>query len=375
MAKRDYYEVLGVERSAFPEEIKKAYRARALKYHPDRNPDDRDAEERFKEASEAYEVLRDSEKRALYDQYGHAGLENIGFRGFHGFEDIFSSFGSLFEEFFGMGGMGPGRGRRSSVFPGSDLSMDLMIDLDEAAFGKEVEVSLNTYLVCEECGGAGGANGSSGRKVCPTCQGSGQVVRSQGFFRIANTCPECHGMGEVLENPCGPCSGSGRRSGRRTVSVKIPAGVDHGTRLRLTGEGEAGQTGGPPGDLYVRILVRPHDFYERRGADLICRIPISFIQAILGDKIEVPTLYGDATLEIPRGVQPGTMLKLSGEGMPLLRGHGKGELYVELDVKIPRKVNKFQEELLREFAAQGEKEGLGETIKKLFKGKETKSAS
>jgi len=353
MYKRDYYEVLGVSRDGGQEELKRAYRKLAMKYHPDKNPGDKEAEERFKEAAEAYEVLRDQEKRELYDRFGHEGLEGTGFRGFSGFEDIFSSFGDIFEDFFGFGT----RRRRSRVKRGNDLRYDLELTLEEAFYGKEEEVVFHRWEACGNCHGSGITPGSE-PQICATCQGRGQVVRSQGFFQISTTCPVCHGQGRIITDPCGECRGGGKVKVKREITVKIPPGVDTGSQLRLRGEGEPGEFGGPPGDLFVVIRVRPHGFFTREGDHLLCEIPISFVQATLGDRIKIPVLgqEGEKELKIPSGTQPGEILALPGEGMPTLRRNKRGDLFIKVAVKIPKKLNQRQKELLEEFArAEGSK--------------------
>jgi len=346
VTKPDYYEVLGVDRNADNETIKKAYRKLALKYHPDRNQGDKEAEERFKEAAEAYEVLRDSEKRQIYDQFGHEGLQGTGFRGFHGFEDIFSSFSDIFDDFFGMGQ------RRSQSWsnPGRDLRYDLEIDFIEAATGKEVELHIPRLETCEACEGSGAQPGS-GPQTCPSCQGRGQVYQTRGFFRLSTTCPNCGGQGRVITEPCPDCLGQGRVEREKMVSLRIPPGVDTGSRLRLRGEGEAGLQGGPRGDLYVVIHVRPHKFFEREGDHVFCRIPISMTDATLGTEIEVPTLNGDRKLVIPKGTQNGKILRFAGMGFPSLRGRGQGDQIMEIKVLTPTDLTKRQEELLKEFAS------------------------
>ena len=362
MTKRDYYEILGVPRNATGNEIKKAYRQLALQYHPDRNPGDKEAEEKFKEAAEAYEVLRDPEKRSLYDRFGHEGLKGTGFTGFSGFEDIFSSFGSIFEDFFGFGTR-----TRSRTAPqvGADLRYDLKISFLDAAFGKEKTVTLEKMQTCGSCQGTGAKSGTT-PETCPTCKGRGQVMHSQGFFSISTTCPQCHGEGTIIRNPCAKCKGRGKVKKRKTVTIKIPAGVETGTRLRLEGEGEMGIRGGPPGDLYVIIFVDEHEFFDRKGNDITCQIPISFPQAALGAKIEVPTLEGKSELDIPRGTQTGEVFKLKGLGIPYLRGFGRGDQYVQVIVKTPTKLTKRAEELLREFAeVSGEHDFTGK--KKFWK--------
>jgi molecular chaperone DnaJ len=348
MDKRDYYEILGVDRQADNEELKKAYRKLALRYHPDRNPGNKEAEEQFKQAAEAYEVLSDPKKRQVYDAYGYEGLQGTGFSGFRGFEDIFSSFGDIFDEFFSFGFGSRPRQRRSPARPGNDLGYELTLSFEEAVFGTEKEIEVDTYVSCESCGGSGAEPGSR-EGTCPLCQGRGQVVQSQGFFRISTTCSRCEGTGWVLTSPCGKCRGQGRVMRRKHVQVKVPSGVDNGTRLRLRGEGEAGYRRGPAGDLYVRILVEPHSFYERDGNDLYCKVDVSFIQAILGDRIEILTLDGKKTVEIVPGTQPGAVIRYPEEGVPHLRGYGRGDLLVEVNIKIPTRITARQEELLREF--------------------------
>lgn len=348
MHKRDYYEVLGISRNAGDEEIKKAYRKLALRYHPDRNQGDKGAADNFKEAAEAYEVLRDREKRQIYDQYGHEGLEGRGFRGFSGFEDIFSSFGDIFEDFFGFGSS---RGTRTRGKQGRSLRYDLELTLEDAFYGIEKEISFQRMEVCHSCNGSGSNQGSE-PQTCPTCHGRGQVIRSQGFFQISTTCPMCHGEGHVISDPCKTCSGQGKLRTTKSINVKIPPGVDTGSQLRLGGEGEPGEYGGPPGDLFVVIHVREHEFFKREDDDLICQIPISFAQAALGDVLMIPGLGDDETheLEISQGTQPGDVIKIPGKGMPSLRTHQKrGNLYIEIIVKIPKKLNQMQKELLEAF--------------------------
>ncbi|MBW1708777.1 MAG: molecular chaperone DnaJ [Deltaproteobacteria bacterium] len=345
MNKPDYYDVLGVDRNAESKEIKKAYRKLALKYHPDRNQGDREAEERFKEAAEAYEVLHDQEKRQIYDQFGHEGLQGTGFNGFHGFEDISKSFSDIFDDFFGMGR----RRSQSWTTPGRDLRYDLEIEFAEAATGKEMELNIPRLETCETCNGSGASSGT-GPQTCPTCQGMGQVYQTRGFFRLSTTCPECGGQGKVIIDPCPDCHGKGRVEKEKTVSLRIPPGVDTGSRLRLRGEGEAGLQGGPRGDLYVVIHVRPHEFFEREGDHIFCRIPISMVDAVLGAEIEVPTLNGDQILVIPKGTQNGRVLRFKGAGFPNLRGKRQGDQVMEIKVLIPTDLTRGQEELLKEFA-------------------------
>jgi molecular chaperone DnaJ len=355
---RDYYEILGVERQAPDEEIKRAYRKLAMKYHPDRNPGDREAEERFKEASEAYEVLRDPEKRQIYDRFGHEGLRGTGFTGFRGFDDIFSSFGDIFEDFFGFGSRrGRSRGRS-----GEDLRYDLTLTLEDAARGKEVEIPVEHHAPCPACHGSGVRPGTR-PAVCPACNGRGQITRSQGFFTMSTTCSRCYGRGEIITDPCEACHGTTRVKVQRPVSVKIPPGVDTGSRLRLRGEGEPGEGGGPPGDLYVVIYLEPHGFFERQGDDIFCQAPVSFTQAALGATVDVPTLEGVEAVQIPRGTQTGTLFRLRGAGMPRLRGHGRGDQVVQVVVKTPTDLTPRQEELLRELA-----EAAGEHVAPRKKG-------
>ncbi|MCE5335762.1 MAG: molecular chaperone DnaJ [Desulfobacteraceae bacterium] len=357
MGKRDYYEVLGVPRQAGEDEIKKAYRQLALKFHPDRNPGDNAAEESFKEAAEAYEVLHDSQKRRLYDTYGHEGLQGAGYSGFSGFEDIFSSFGDIFQDFFSFGGFGGQSRQRTATRPGDDLIYSLNLTFEEAVFGTEKEVLLETLVKCGRCAGSGAEPGSRDA-MCPVCHGSGQVVQAQGYFRISTSCARCQGTGKVLVAPCRECQGQGRVREKRLVQVKVPAGVDSGTRLRLRGEGESGYRGGVPGDLYVKIEVAPHQHLERDGDNIYCKVPITFVQAILGDKVQIPTLEGGKTISIAAGTQPGAVIRFPGEGVPKLRGYGRGDLFVEVEVKIPKNITPRQEELLRQFVEiEKEREG------------------
>lgn len=355
MGKRDYYDILGVPRQAGEEEIKKSYRQLALKFHPDRNPGDKGAEENFKEAAEAYEVLHDPQKRRLYDTYGHEGLSGTGFSGFRGFEDIFSSFGDIFQDFFSFGGFGGQARQRTAARPGDDLLVALNLSFEEAVSGAEKEVEIDTFLGCTRCTGSGAEPGTR-ETICPACQGSGQVVQSQGFFRISTSCVRCQGTGNVLVSPCKQCQGQGRTKKKKTVQVRVPAGVDSGTRLRLRGEGESGYRGGAAGDLYVKLEVTPHPQIERDGDNLYCKISISFLQAILGDTVEMPTLDGAKSLHIAPGTQPGAVVRFEGEGVSKLRGYGKGDLFVEVEVRIPKNITPRQEELLKEFMElEGEK--------------------
>jgi molecular chaperone DnaJ len=354
MKKRDYYEVLGVTRTATEEEIKKSYRRLAMEHHPDRNPGDEEACERFKEAAEAYEVLHDPEKRSLYDRFGHEGLTATGFSGFGGFEDIFTSFHDIFDDFFGLGR----RGRQARGQPGFDLRYDLKITLLEAALGKSQELDIPRRVECPTCAGSGIEPGFEA-EVCPMCRGMGQVTRQQGFFRLSTTCPRCQGTGRIISHPCKVCQGAGLTSEVKKVEVKVPPGVDTGTRLRLRNEGEPGLRGGPPGDLYVIIVVEPHDVFERHEDDLYCQVRLSFALAALGGEVMAPTLEGEEKLQVKPGTQPGEVVRFPGRGVPHLQGGGRGDLVVQLQVEVPRKLTKRQKEILREFeAVQNEKGGV-----------------
>jgi molecular chaperone DnaJ len=344
--RRDYYEILGLGRGASEEEIKKSYRRLAMQYHPDRNPGNHEAEEVFKEAAEAYEVLSDLQKRDLYDRYGHEGLNGVGYRGFSGFEDIFASFGDIFGDVFGLNS---GRPRsRTAARAGADLRYDLKIPFMDAALGTSTEIALQKQVSCSACRGSGCAPGTS-PQVCRRCQGRGQVTQSSGFFSISSTCPQCRGQGGVITTPCPDCSGEGKVRLKKTLEIRIPAGVETGSRLRLRGEGEEGEQGGPSGDLYVFIEVEPHAFFERNGNDISCRIPITFVQAALGGSVEAPTLTGHEKIKIPRGTQTGRIFRLKGKGIPHLRGYGHGDQIVETVVTVPTNLTKRQEELLKEF--------------------------
>lgn len=361
--KRDYYEVLSVGREATESELKKSYRKLALKYHPDKNPDNQEAEERFKEASEAYAVLSDEKKRRIYDQYGHEGLEGAGFSGTRGFDDIFSSFGDIFEDFFGFGS---GRRSRSGARSGSDLRYDLTLEFMEAAFGAEKTISIEKAETCPTCGGSGCEPGTQ-PEICSYCRGTGQATRTQGFFTVSTTCPSCRGKGKTISNPCSNCKGSTQVFVEKTVSVKIPAGIDSGSRLRLTGEGEAGIGGGPSGDLYVFIHVKEHEKFIRKNTDIISMIQISFIQASLGDTIKVDTLEGEETLKIPKGTQYGETFRLPGKGIPSLRGYGRGDQIVQVQIVTPKNLNKKQVALLNEFSRL-ESDKLKNKLKNILKG-------
>jgi molecular chaperone DnaJ len=361
--KRDYYEVLGVQRGATEQEIKSAYRKLALQYHPDRNPNNPDAEEKFKECSEAYAVLADQEKRRLYDRFGHAGVGTAA-AGAPGFDpSVFQDFSDIFGDFFGFGdlfgGAGGGGRRRSRAQRGADLREDLTLSFEEAVFGTESEVTVRRHETCEECHGSGAAAGKA-PVTCRTCGGRGQVRYQQGFFSIARTCTTCQGTGTVVTDPCPKCRGEGRLLKERKVEAKIPAGVEDGTRIRYAGLGEAGYFGGPAGDLYVVLHVKEHPFFEREGNDLHSVIPISFTQAALGTEIKVPTLEGEHNLKIPEGTQSGTSFRIRNKGVPVLNGHGKGDLYIEVRVQTPTKLTKRQRELLHELDGMGHVENRPE---------------
>ncbi len=347
MIKRCYYEILGVERHAQAEDIKKSYRKLAMQYHPDRNPGDEEAEENFKEASEAYEVLSDREKREIYDRFGHEGLGNAGYQGFSGFEDIFSSFSDIFENIFGFNGSR--HQGRAQTRTGNDLRYDLEISFVDAALGTSTDITVEKLVNCRECRGTGAASGTS-LSTCNRCYGRGQVTQSSGFFAISTTCPQCRGRGNIILELCSDCRGAGKTKSSKIINLKIPAGVETGSRLRLRGEGEAGDLGGANGDLYVFINVKPHEFFERRGNDIYCRVPVSFVQAALGAKIEAPTLQGTEKIKIPRGTQNGSTFRLKGMGIQRLGGFGRGDQIIETTVVVPTDLNKKQEELLKEFA-------------------------
>lgn len=339
--------MLGIVRGASDQEIKSAYRKLALQFHPDRNPNNPDAEEKFKECSEAYAILADGEKRALYDRFGHAGLG--GNAGGGGFEATVQDFSEIFGDFFGFGDIfgGSGGRRQSRSQRGADLREDITLEFEEAVFGTDTKVNVRRHETCEDCRGSGGANGKA-PVACRTCNGHGQVRYQQGFFSIARTCPTCQGAGSMVTDPCPKCKGEGRILRQRVVDAKIPAGVEDGTRIRFTGLGEGGLHGGPAGDLYVVLHVKEHPFLAREGNDLHCVIPISFSQAALGTEILVPTLEGEHTLKVPEGTQSGTTLRIRSKGVPVLNGHGKGDLFVEVRLQTPGKLTKRQRELLQE---------------------------
>lgn len=361
--KRDYYETLGVDRNATDDELKAAYRKLALKYHPDRNPGDKQAEESFKEAAEAYEVLRDPQKRDIYDHYGHQGLEGSGFSGFSGFEDIFSSFGGIFEDLFGFG---TGRRSRSRAQRGRDIRYDLDLTFMEAAFSTEKVIGVQKAETCPTCNGSKCEPGT-GPTTCGQCRGTGQATRTQGFFTVRTTCPLCRGMGQTITDPCSNCRGRGRVVVERKLNIKIPAGVDNGSVLRLTGEGEAGANGGPTGDLQVVLLVGDHELFVRDETDVICQLEVSFVQAALGDKITIPTLNGKTSLAIPKGTQPGDVLRLREQGIPSLRSGRRGDQVVKIEVKTPVSLTKKQTALLKEFDKL-ESHKLTNKLKSLLKG-------
>lgn len=346
--KKDYYEVLGVNKDASEEEIKKSYRKLAMKYHPDRNPDNPNAEEHFKEAKEAYEMLSDDQKRAAYDQYGHAGVEQGAGAGGFGGAGFGDAFGDIFGDIFGGGRQGGGQ--RNNVYRGADLRYNMEISLEDAAKGTETKIRIPVQATCETCKGTGAKTGKS-PVTCSTCGGHGQVRMQQGFFSVQQTCPKCHGSGKIIkdEDKCGTCHGAGRQKINKTLSVKIPAGVDEGDRIRLTGEGEAGVNGGPTGDLYVVVHLKQHEIFQRDGGNLHCEMPISFSTAAIGGEIEVPTLGGSAKMKIPAETQTGGVFRLKGKGIKPLRQSEAGDLMVHVVVETPVKLTEKQKELLREF--------------------------
>jgi molecular chaperone DnaJ len=369
LAKRDYYEVLGVQKNASKDDIKKAYRKLAIQYHPDKNPGNKEAEEKFKEATEAYEVLADEKKKAAYDQFGFAGVDNMGgqthdWSNFRGFEDIFGGgdFGSIFDSIFGTFGGGGfhrgGGGGQNGVRQGADLRYDLDIPFKDAVFGTKEEIQFLHNESCQVCKGSGAAKGAE-RKTCPTCQGSGQVRHTQSFFSVASTCPNCRGQGFIIERPCPECGGSGTQKKRIKIAVTIPAGVENGRRLVIPRQGDAGQNGGPSGDLYVIVRIKPHEYFERHDFDLYCAVPISVTQAALGAEIHVSTLDGKTIkVKVPPGTQNGKMLRIRDEGVP--SGSHRGNLYIKLIVRIPDKLSRRGKELLEELSrTEGENESPG----------------
>lgn len=352
MSKRDYYEVLGVGRDVDDKALKSAYRKMAKQYHPDTNPGDEEAEAKFKEISEAYDALKDPQRRAAYDQFGHAAFEQGGFGGGHGFgADFSSSMSDIFEDLFGefMGGRGRRGGGGGGRERGSDLRYNMEIDLQDAYDGKTAQIRIPTSVICETCDGTGAKPGTT-PTTCTTCGGLGKVRATQAFFTVERTCPTCHGRGQVITDPCDDCSGAGRVTKERTLSVNIPPGVEDGTRIRLAGEGEAGLRGGPAGDLYIFLTVKPHEFFQRDGGDLFCRVPVSMVTAALGGQIEVPNLDGTrARVEIPEGTQTERQFRLRGKGMPVLRSKQHGDLYIQVSVETPVKLSRKQKQLLRDF--------------------------
>ena len=374
MAKRDYYEVLGVGKTASADDIKRAYRRMAMKYHPDKNPDDKEAEAKFKECAEAYEVLSDTNKRQRYDQFGHEGLRGSGMHDFShmNVEDIFSMFG--FDDFFGGifgGGRGRRTGRRAGPARGYDLETTVELTLSDIAKGAEKTIEFTRQDLCGECSGTGCAKGSSPGR-CPACKGSGQVARGGGFFQMVSTCGQCGGSGRIITNPCKKCKGIGRMPKKRTVNIKIPAGVHEGQGIRVVSEGEPGRSGGPRGDLYCYVRIKPHEFLQRDGNDLIAVVPISFTQAALGTTIDVPSINGTKGLKIPPGSQYGSVFRIKGQGLPDIRTHRTGDQLVQITVETPRKLNKQQQDMLREFAKTENKRvspksvGFFEKLKKHF---------
>lgn len=354
--KRDYYEILGVDRKASKEDIKKAYRKLALQYHPDRNPDNKEAEAKFKEASEAAEVLLDDNKKSRYDQFGHAGVSGQaggfgqgGFQGgFEGFNDLGDIFGDIFGDILGGGGRRRG-GARSRGRQGNDLEMGLNVNFEEAAFGTEKKISIHRMVDCSHCGGSGSEKGSK-MTTCPTCHGQGEIRRQQGFFVMSSPCHQCQGTGQINPNPCKQCSGQGRLKKKVDIQVKVPAGIDEGQRLKLSGEGDAGQYGGPSGDLYVHIGIEKHEIYERDGFDVYCRIPVTFSQAALGASIHVPTLHGKVEVKVAPGTQSGQRMRLKNKGIARLGSHGLGDQILEIQVETPTKLNSKQEELFKQLS-------------------------
>jgi molecular chaperone DnaJ len=371
MSKRDYYEILGVTRTCTEVELKAAFRKLAMQHHPDRNPGNKDCEHRFKEINEAYDVLKDGDKRAAYDRFGHAAFEHGGMGG-HGFgADFGSTFADIFEGIFGMA---TARGRGTGRERGSDLRYNMEISLDEAFTGKTAQIRIPTSVTCEACSGSGARAGTK-PKPCATCGGAGKIRHAQGFFTLERTCPTCHGRGQVIDDPCKVCGGGGRVTRERTLSVNIPTGVEDGTRIRLAGEGEAGVRGGPAGDLYIFLEVAPHEFFQRDGADLHCRVPISMTSAALGGEFEVPSIDGGKVrVKVPGGTQTGHRFRLAGKGMPVLRAKQTGDMYVQVAVETPQNLTKRQRELLADFEklsseeTQPESAGFFSRVKEFLDG-------
>jgi molecular chaperone DnaJ len=368
----EYYQVLGISKNADSEEVKKAYRRLALKFHPDRNPGDKKAEDKFRQAAEAYEVLRDPQKRSLYDQFGHAGLEGMQFGAFNNFENIFSSFGDIFNEFFGFNQRSQSQPRQQ---PGKDLHYQLDLEFHDAILGLETSVEVKKSLPCRHCQGSGRVVQGRPKQTCSFCQGYGTVTRMDGFFRINTTCPYCLGSGSELGDPCPACLGRGQEEQLKRVTLKIPAGVDEGTRLRLRGEGDIGQFGGLPGDLYIDLRIKPHPLFRREGNNLIHRARLSFVDAALGIEINIPTLTGAATLTIPAGTQSESRFTIYGEGVPVLRGNGRGNLIVELELQTPTNLTPRQEDLLRKFLATSRKKPSAKAKSPRSKAAATKTAA
>ncbi|WKZ57385.1 MAG: molecular chaperone DnaJ [Bdellovibrionota bacterium] len=370
MSKRDYYEVLEVARSASLDDIKKSYRKKAIQYHPDKNPGNKEAEERFKEATEAYSVLSEPEARARYDQFGHAAFEQGGgfsgfdFGDFSGFEDIF---GDIFSAFFG----GAPGGKRTRGRAGRDLRYDLEIEFEEAAFGTQKEITLQRQVTCERCQGSGAASANA-LKSCPQCKGSGQMRMQQGFFTISRTCSSCGGSGQIIKDPCTECNGAGSRSRQSRINVKVPAGIDHGQRLKLRGEGEPGSKGGPSGDLYVQIFVKEHEFFKREDAELFCEVPITYAAATLGTEIEVPTLEGKEKLRIPAGTPSGTVFRLRNRGLQVLGSSSRGDQHVKVFIHVPKKLNDDHRKVIEQLQEiegvqpKEEQKGFFEKVKNMF---------
>lgn len=372
MAQRDYYEILGIERSADANEIKRSYRKLAMKYHPDRNKDDATAAEKFREVTEAYEVLSDEDKRKRYDQYGHAGVDNQmhdfwdrgGFQDSHAFRDFGDVFGDVFSDVFGFGG-----GQRQQANRGADLRYNLTLTLEEAASGREMELEIPKQANCDNCQGSGARPGTH-PVPCKTCGGHGQVQMQQGFFAIQRPCPSCHGSGKHIESPCINCGGTGRKRVTKKLKVKIPAGVYDGAQVRVSGEGEAGLQGGPAGNLYIVVSLKKHPIFERDGNDLHCTMPITFPQATLGAEVDAPTLTGRVKIKIPAGTESGRVMRLRGHGVPDVRTHDKGDLYVHVQIAVPKKLSTKQEELLRQFASEAGDEVYPERSSFLDKAKQ-----
>ena len=352
MTKRDYYEILGVAKDAAAGDIRKSYRQAALKYHPDHNPGDKDAEEKFKEAAEAYEVLSDSEKRATYDRFGHDGLSRQGFSGFSGFDDVFSHLGDIFGDIFGFS-RGGGGGRRGGPSRGRDLGIEVALGFEEAVFGCKKALEVPREQSCETCGGSGARPGAS-PVTCNACGGRGEVIHSQGLLMIRTTCPQCRGQGRIIRDACGACRGAGQTRVVRNVEVNVPAGVDTGSRIRKRGEGLPGSHGGPPGDLIVVLHVAEHETFKRDDVDIHAEVPIDFATAALGGSVKVRTIHGDEKLHIDAGTQPGDVLKIRGKGVAKLNGHGQGDHYAHIRLWVPKKLSRKQRKLLEEFAATGD---------------------